>query len=747
MFSLLDKCRFSTLMFQLFLFGILTPLCAQNKLETKELDSILKSAENATSLLRSEEAITKAAALIEWAEPRNAYSYLFHGYDLLGQNHLYLNDSSLAGEYSHKALIYALKSENDTLMGSAYNNLASWLSLNKKTKQEAIEMYTKALEIARKSARFRIAEPALNLAALYYDMGNYELMPRYLREAEENLQGVQYDITKDEIRLNILWGDYFKEENGENLVAEYYNISYNLIKNRNDPVLAINFYPKYARFLNTLDSSKAAYNIQLAYQRIKDEIEAKSREAELQKAMAAAGADELRRQRNEAELREMLADEKLQRKNSQYVLLFILTGLMLFFLIYMYISTRMRKSLVTNLKLKNTELILAKETAEDSVRAKSEFFSTVSHEMRTPLYGVTGMVNVLQNSKASLGFKEEFNSLNFSAIHLLDIINDLLELSKLDDESFEFHEHAFEIDAFILEIIKSFDQSQLQNTNKIHLIKSWDFPQVVIGDSRRIAQVLINLISNAIKFTTHGDIYIRLSCQSVNDNEEEVLFEVEDTGIGIPQSHLKSIFKEFNQVDTPGRDRKMGTGLGLAIVQKILHKMRSEVFVESKLGKGTTFSFRLRLKHAEPTMHNDALLLIADGRLQDKVLNDAKILVVDDNKVNRLVTQRLLEQKNMRVVTAEGGRQALKLMTQDSFDLVLMDLQMPGMDGFETVEALRKFDVDTPVIALTASEIHSLKNRLKRCGFNDFVSKPFDLKQFYALLAKNLIHQKKVPIS
>ncbi len=407
----------------------------------------------------------------------------------------------------------------------------------------------------------------------------------------------------------------------------------------------------------------------------------------------------------------------------------------------------MRKSLITNLKQKNTELILAKETAENSVRAKSEFFSTVSHEMRTPLYGVTGMINVLQNSKAAQAFKEEFSSLNFSAIHLLDIINDLLEISKLDDESFEFQHHAFEVDSFIYEIIKSFDQSQLQNTNEIHLIKSWDCPQVLIGDSRRIAQVLLNLISNAIKFTTNGDIYIRLSSQPVEDNCEEVFFEIEDTGMGIPKSQLKSIFKEFNQVETPGTDRKMGTGLGLAIVQKILHKMGSKIVVNSELGKGSTFRFRLRLKHAAPIMQDDALNLIADGSSQDKVLSNAKILVVDDNKVNRLVTQRLLQQKNMHVVTAEGGKQALKLMTQNVFDLVLMDLQMPGMDGFETVKALRKFDTDTPVIALTASEIHSLKKHLKQCGFNDFVSKPFDLKQFYTLLAKNLIHQKKIAIS
>ncbi|HEA30355.1 MAG TPA: response regulator, partial [Leeuwenhoekiella sp.] len=467
-----------------------------------------------------------------------------------------------------------------------------------------------------------------------------------------------------------------------------------------------------------------------------------------QKAMAAAGADELRRQRNGAELREMLADEKLQRKNSQYTLMFILTVLMLFFIIYMYISTRMRKSLVKNLKQKNTELIVAKEMAEESTRAKSEFFSTVSHEMRTPLYGVTGMVNVLQNSKASDEFNDEFDSLKFSALHLLDIINDLLELSKLDDESFEFHEHAFDIDDFMREIITSFDKSQLKNTNEIHLMQTWDCPKILIGDSRRIAQVLINLISNAIKFTHNGNIYIRLSCKQADSTSQNIRFEIEDTGQGIPKSSLQSIFKEFNQVESPDLERKVGTGLGLAIVQKILGKMHSEIQVESEVGKGSIFSFNLQLEEAPPIPgENIKFPLKADTDEQDKVLNASKVLVVDDNKVNRIVTQRLLEQKQVEVTTAASGKEAIQLMLHNTFNLVLMDLQMPEMDGFETVSALRKFDTITPVIALTASEVNALKKRLKACGFNDSVTKPFNLEDFYALLAKNLLNKPQVPIS
>lgn len=705
-----------------------------------QLDSLLLEAQEATQSLRSDEAITESAKLIEWAEPLDAYSYLFNAYNLLGENHSELNDSLLAGEYSRKALEHAIKSTNDTLISTAYNNLANLLGKHGTNQAEVIEKYQKALEIARKSVRFYIATPALNLAAYYYKIGEYEMMPRFLREAEENIQGMPYDVSQDEIRLNILWGDYFDEVGGPNLVAEYYGISHNLIKNKNDTGLALEFYPKYAAFLFSIDSTAAAYQTQLAYQDIKDRLEGKRREEEVRKAMVAAGADELRRQRNEAELREMLADEKLDRKNTQYTLMFILTGLMLFFLIYLYVSTRMRKGLIEDLKCKNTELIAAKETAEFSVKAKSDFFSTVSHEMRTPLYGVTGIVNVLQNSEAAASFKEEFNSLKFSALHLLDIINDLLELSKLDDESFEFNEHPFQLDVLMQEIVNSFSQSQLKNSNKIHLLQSIESPVYLKGDSRRIAQVLINLVSNAIKFTQYGDIYIRLSSKEASRGYRTISFEIEDTGKGISKSNLPYIFKEFNQVETPGADRKIGTGLGLAIVQKILHRMGSEISVESELDKGTVFSFSLSLKEVTA----DALPLeplVNKLSLKDRILENKKILIVDDNKVNRLVTKRLLEQKNIAVATAQGGEEALELLSKTSFDLILMDLQMPGMDGFETVKNIRTFDMQTPIIALTASEVSTQKERLLYYGFNDSVTKPFDLDDFYALLVRNLTKQ------
>ena len=429
------------------------------------------------------------------------------------------------------------------------------------------------------------------------------------------------------------------------------------------------------------------------------------------------------------------------------MLMYILTGVLLLFLIYLFVSMRMRNLLYKNLQGKNKELTLAKETAEESVKAKSDFFSTVSHEMRTPLYGVTGMVDVLQSTKAADDFKEEFNSLRFSAEHLLDVINDLLELSKLDDKTFELNNQPFELENLMREIIKSFERSHIRNTNTIHYVREGECHPFLIGDNRRIAQVLLNLLSNAIKFTTDGDIYLRLICTCDKVDEQEILFEIEDTGMGIPQDKLEAIFTEFNQVlDKEVSNQKVGTGLGLAIVKKILKKLNTEIRVESEVGKGSKFSFKLIFKVPEnPDLVKNTLII---NRQWDEssqgILIGAHILVVDDNKVNRLVTKLLLENQNIKVSLSSGGHKALQMLKVEEVDLILLDLHMPEIDGFDTALAIRDFDKNTPIVALTASEIDPIKTKLSACGFNDYISKPFNVKQFYRTLAKNIILNKNL---
>ena len=718
----------------------------QNSTDKKVLDSILNEAKEETTQMRYDEAIYSASNLLSRSRQVEADAYISEGYQLLSQNQTYLHDSTFVEDYARKALHFALKSGNDTLIVNANDNLGDLLSRDRARRKEAEKMYLAALAAARRGYRKHIATSSLNLARLYHDMDTVDLMPRHLREAEANLPGLLNTVSDEEIRLNILWGEYFDHTGGENLVTEYWATAYNMIKNKNAQEMAIYFYPKYAWFLNNIGKSAEAYHISVAYQRIKDDRDRHLLKLTLQKAMADAGADELKRQRNQAKLREEFADRELGRKKTQSTLMYVLTGVLLLFLTYLFISMRSRQKLVKNLRLKNVELTQAKETAEDSVKAKTEFFSTVSHEMRTPLYGVTGMVDVLQSAGASRSFEEEFNSLRFSAEHLLDVINDLLELSKLDDKTFEFNEHPFELDELMWEIIKSFERSHLKNTNKIHFEQNGTCPQFLMGDSRRIAQVLINLLSNAIKFTNNGHIYLTLTCKDSGKNDVyNILFEVRDTGVGIPYDKLEYIFKEFNQVENEDSAQNMGTGLGLAIVKKILRKLNSDITVESEINKGTKFSFELKL----PIPENPPLIREIPAKPQhwddslNELLKGAHILVVDDNKVNRLVTSRLLEQKNIRVSLAPGGKDAIEIIKRHPVDLVLLDLHMPGMDGFETAERIRDFDKTTPIVALTATEIGPIKDRLTLCGFNDSVSKPFNAKEFYRILSKNLIMLKK----
>ena len=719
--------------------------------EKKTLDSLLQVAKTETAKMRYDKAVYVASELLSRARPLDANAYLSQGYLLLSQNQRYLRDSTFVEDYVNKSVSYAVKSGNDTLKVNAYNNLGDLLARNRDRRKEAARPYHKALLIARKSYREEIAVPALNLARLYHDIDSIELMPRYLREAEENIQGLPRDVSDEEIRLNILWGEYFDHTGSENLVAEYWATAYGMIKNKNATALAIYFYPKYAWFLNNTGKSAEAYELVRDHQRIKEERDHLLQKITLQKAIADAGADELKRQRNQAKMREEFADRELERKKTQTILMYVLTGVLLLFLIYLFISMRNRKRLVKNLRLKNEELTQAKETAEDSVKAKSEFFSTVSHEMRTPLYGVTGMVDVIRSFGAAADFEEEFNSLRFSAEHLLDVINDLLEISKLDGRTFEFNEHPFDLNGLMLEIIKSFEGSNLKNTNALHYDQKGVCPQFLIGDSRRIAQVLMNLMSNAIKFTANGDIYLRVICNEPAANgTQEILFEVEDTGMGIPPDKLEYIFKEFNQVkNTDDDEHKVGTGLGLAIVKKILHKLNSDIQVKSTLGQGTIFNFSLRLQvpKGAASIADNLILSQQWDDTREEALVGAHILVVDDNRVNRLVTSRLLEQKGMQVSLASGGLAAIDIVAAQSVDLILMDLHMPGIDGFETTLKIREFDAITPIVALTATEVAPIREKLNVCGFNDFVSKPFNADEFYRILANNLILDQNSSVS
>lgn len=384
-------------------------------------------------------------------------------------------------------------------------------------------------------------------------------------------------------------------------------------------------------------------------------------------------------------------------------------------------------------------LIKAKDQAEQSVAITSTFFSVMSHEMRTPLNGVIGFINLLLQDPR-LDQLENMNVLKFSAENLLVLINNVLDFSKLDADKVELEEASFDLQNLLENITASLKLEAHTKHLELLLVSDSLIPKSLTGDSARLGQVLINLISNAIKFTKAGKISLTVSVISQDDRATTIAFAIEDTGIGIPADKHEKIFDNFSQANADTTRRYGGTGLGLTISKRIIGLMGSSIKVESQPGQGSIFSFEVTFKHGE-----EAKLASNDEIIKGtQVLVNAKILIVEDHPINLLVAEKFLKQWQCVPSVAENGLVACEMVQKEDFDLVLMDLQMPVMDGYEATAKIRDMPDqkyrDLPIIALTASSVLNRKPKIVQAGMNDLISKPFAPQQLQELL---ILHLRK----
>lgn len=687
--------------------------------------------------------IQKLSELIKDAKRENNYEYIFHGYNLLSITYEEINDTVPALDYAKSALQYAQLSKNDTLISWGYNNLATSLAGNPKTRKEALEYYKKSLEIQERLKYDDFLDAALNIAELYGKEGNYVMMYPYLKKAEASYDKSYIYFDDPLIYLDISWGDYYKGINNTDKSLKYYDEAFELIENGKNTPLAIDFYDDYSDYLYKHNFKDKAYLVQQKYLEHYKIREQTVNKETVKLAIARAETEELRAQRNEAEIQQKLLDHNLQRKKIQFILLGSIIGLLILFLAYLFYSEKLRLGLIKNLKSNNKNLLKAKEIAEKSERAKSKFFSTLSHEMRTPLYGVTGIIALLEKQEEFKDFKEEIGSLKFSADHLLDIINDLLDLSKLEDESFSLINKRFNIRLLAEDLISSLEQNTLKNSECELLIEiAPSVPNYVIGDSRRISQVLLNILGNAVKFTRKGKIVLRLNSTAIDDDKYRIHFEVQDDGIGIPKDRQEVIFDEFSQLEELQKQSDFpsitkGTGLGLPIVRKLLQKMDSDIYLKSEVGKGSVFSFSIDFRKTSQTK-TEYKKTNAFDTLSVANLSELRCLIVDDNKINRLVTKRVLENLGVITFEAQNGEEALERTKKHHFDFILMDINMPGMNGYETTQAIRIFDKLIPIIALTAAEASFIRKTAQNSGMNDIITKPYNIDDLASIISKHV---------
>jgi signal transduction histidine kinase/CheY-like chemotaxis protein len=392
---------------------------------------------------------------------------------------------------------------------------------------------------------------------------------------------------------------------------------------------------------------------------------------------------------------------------------------------------------ITELKNKQFELIRAKEDADAANLAKQQFLSMMSHEVRNQLNAIIGLSKILMEESPKPDQMEHLAPLNFSAEHLLDLINDMLDFSKIEAGKIDLVDSEFNIREMLVNLKNSF--AIKANENGIALKSNLDklLPDIIIGDSTRLSQILTNLVSNAIKFTTEGEVSINVKVLKALQNKIRIEFRVSDTGVGIPAEKQEEIFDPF--VQTSHGASKGGTGLGLAITRKLIELQKGEINLESTEGKGSDFIFRLEYKL--PVKQKGTASEVHEGEAL-KDFKDIRILLVEDNHINKLIASRYLEKWGAHVDTADNGLLALEHLTKSTYDIILMDLQMPEMDGFEATKKIRNngdFAIkDIPIIALTASALVEVREEVIEAGMNDFITKPFNPVELNNIIAKYL---------
>jgi signal transduction histidine kinase/CheY-like chemotaxis protein len=385
---------------------------------------------------------------------------------------------------------------------------------------------------------------------------------------------------------------------------------------------------------------------------------------------------------------------------------------------------------ITDRKQAEEELHRAKEVAEAASRAKDEFLANMGHELRTPLSGILGMTALLQDTKLDQQQHQYVRTVNRSARALLTIINDLLDFSSIETGRMSIEPGPFDLKFAVEDVIQVLSARAREKGLELGARYASDTPRRLVGDAGRIRQVLTNLVDNAVKFTDQGLVVVVVECEGKDKGLARMKLSVEDTGIGIPESEIGSIFDKFTQVDASPARRHGGTGLGLAISKQLVELMGGMVGVSSRSGKGSTFWFVLSL----PMQDEDAVLKVAGTSAASRVL------VVEDNDVNQEVAATILRKLGCSVEVAGDGKQAVEMAVRNPYDLIFMDCQMPGMDGFEATAEIRRREAASghhaKIVAMTAHSMDEDKDRCLGAGMDDYISKPATYEDFQAVLKR-----------
>ena len=620
-----------------------------------------------------------------------AYSYVNFAKILMGQK-----DKERANRYLNLAEEIYLKLDNEVYLGIVNLNRAI-IILN--TENEP----AKALNLLQQ-ARSTLSETDKK----------YELSRLYYYTARAHLELKNYALAK--------------ENNKRVLEIAYAQNFGGMIMSANKLMSKL--------YEETGDFESSLIFLQKSFAR-KDSIIAMNNAVLAEQVNARYGVDALQSSLNELSLQNAEQERNLKVNKLTTILSVALITILSLLTLSLYKNNNLRARANELLQKKNAELTKAKENAEKASLAKAQFLSTITHELRTPLYAVTGLTHLLLEESPTENQKEHLNSLKFSGEYLLSLINNILDLNKLEANKVEIMEASFDLKKRISDVLVALKNSADEKNTKIHFNYDDSIPQELKGEPLEISQILINLIGNSIKFTEDGDIWINVSKNSREGSFVLLDFEIKDNGEGISKEKQKAIFENFTQGSTQINRKFGGTGLGLSIVKNLLTLLGSEIELKSDLGEGSTFAFQLKFeaKEVENQLNNSPR--IEAEPLEDK-LDGKNILIVEDNKINQMITRKILEKQGVTCEVADNGTIAIEKTKEKDYDLILMDIHMPGISGIEATKEIRKFNTEIPIVALTAVTLDENLDDFFLNGFSDIIPKPYKTEEFFLKINRQL---------
>ncbi|MFK7749994.1 MAG: response regulator [Kordia sp.] len=721
------------------IFSILLSFSAwSQKTNKKKLIDSIDKYKNIASKAREEykfiETIEASKKAISYCYQSKDFHNLAFLYYSLGVSYDLMLEPEKAIENYDKGLEYAKQSGNYKVECWLYNNMANIYSGSYKKIDSGMYFYKKSLKAARKTKdSAEILMPILNIGWMYIDEKMYDSAYSYLVDSK-NISYSKFGDTYGRADVNYLFGRYYLVKNKYKQADASFKEAIKLSKDIGSKGLSTltNSYFYYAELASKEGKHKVTNDRLKQYINLKDSLANETKVRETQIALAKFSVDDYKGElkRKEAENRSQAIILKKTQQTS-YALM-IAGFVLLLLLITLFKNYKFRNSTLAKLRVKNIELREAKEETEKQSNLKAQFLSTVSHELRTPLYGVIGLTSLLSEDFPNLKESENFKSLRFSSSYLLTLINNVLQINKIDSEDINLLSIPFNLKKMIDEVVTPFSFAFNKNKNELHVEVDPRIPTVLLGDSVRLSQILINLIGNAMKFTESGNVWIKLVHIKQEQQQHIIQFNIKDDGMGIPKEKQSKIFDKFVQL---GQNEKnyQGTGLGLPIVRQLLKLFESDITLKSEEGLGAEFTFEIKFEESGELPVDDRPVKVNEIDNTNK-----KLLIVDDNKINCIITKRILQVKGYQCDVAEDGYKALSLVKSNEYDLILMDINMPRIDGVETTMRIRETDKKTPIIALTAAEEDQIRDRIYNAGMNDYIIKPYDLAEFHQIILKNL---------